>query len=443
MQESGVETKNLPTTPRRAVSFLKTLAQSRVVALRRLKIVKKLRENKRRLEKKNATLLNVINDLKSMNLVDTESLDLLSNIGGKTQDLLVRLKRKYSNEPLPKKYSPELRKFALTLHFLSPRAYKYVRNHFDSCLPHPKTISKWYQSVDCEPGFTKESFEALKIKSQKQPVIGALCMDEMAIRKCIEWDGHRSHGYVNVGNHVDDDSVPVATEALTFMVTAVNGSFKIPVGYFLINGVSGLQKAELVRTCLDLLAESGVTIVTLTFDGAPNNLAMHLGCNLNCKKNINTQFEHNSFKISILLDPCHCLKLVRNTLGDKGVMYNKEGKEISFKYFQLLHKLQTEEELHLANKLRQAHIDYITQKMKVKLAAQMFSQSVSDALMFCRNNIKLEEFVDCEATCEFICMFNNLFDLLNSRNLNAYGFKQTILPRNLGKTYRLIEEGIE
>lgn len=81
--------------------------------------------------------------------------------------------------------------------------------------------------------------------------------------------------------------------------------------------------------------------------------------------------------------------------------------------------------------------------MKVKLAAQMFSQSVSDALMFCRNNIKLEEFVDCEATCEFICMFNNLFDLLNSRNLNAYGFKQTILPRNLGKTYRLIEEGIE
>lgn len=378
-----------------------------------------------------------------MNLVDTESLDLLSNIGTKTQDLLVRLKRKYSNEPLPKKYSPELRKFALTLHFLSPRAYKYVRNHFDSCLPHPKTISKWYQSVDCEPGFTKESFEALKIKSQKQPVIGALCMDEMAIRKCIEWDGHRSHGYVNVGNHVDDDSVPVATEALTFMVTAVNGSFKIPVGYFLINGVSGLQKAELVRTCLDLLAESGVTIVTLTFDGAPNNLAMRLGCNLNCKKKINTQFEHNSFKISILLDPCHCLKLVRNTLGDKGVMYNKEGKEISFKYFQLLHKLQTEEELHLANKLRQAHIDYITQKMKVKLAAQMFSQSVSDALMFCRNNIKLEEFVDCEATCEFICMFNNLFDLLNSRNLNAYGFKQTILPRNLGKTYRLIEEGIE
>lgn len=71
-------------------------------------------------------------------------------------------------------------------------------------------------------------------------------MDEMAIRKCIEWDGHKSHGYVNVGNNVENDCVPVAIEVLTFMVTCVNGSFKIPVGYFLINGIIGMQKAELV-----------------------------------------------------------------------------------------------------------------------------------------------------------------------------------------------------
>lgn len=77
-----------------------------------------------------------------------------------------------------------------------------------------------------------ESFDTLKAKSINQPIIGALTMDEMAIRKCIEWDGHKSHGYVNVGNNVENDCVPVAIEVLTFMVTCVNGSFKIPVGYF-------------------------------------------------------------------------------------------------------------------------------------------------------------------------------------------------------------------
>jgi len=33
----------------------------------------------------------------------------------------------------------------------------------------------------------------------------------------------------------DDDSMPVAKEALTFMVVGVNDSFKVPVGYFLID----------------------------------------------------------------------------------------------------------------------------------------------------------------------------------------------------------------
>lgn len=444
LQECGVGIEDIPTTPRRAIKLLTSFAKSRMVALRRLRALKTVRESKRRIVKKNAILMNIINDLKRKEFMETESLDMLSSIGDKNKDLLVRLNRKHKKQPLPKKYPHELRKFALTLHFLSPRAYKYVRTHFDTCLPHPKTISRWYQGVDCEPGFTKESFEALKIKSKKQPIIGALAMDEMAIRKCVEWDGHISHGYVNVGNNVDGDNVPLATEALTFMLTCVNGSFKIPVGYFLIDGISGLQKAELVRTCLDLLAECDVTVVTLTFDGAPNNIAMakHLGCNLDCE-NLNTQFQHNDLKISILLDPCHCLKLVRNTLGDKQVMYNQEGKEISFKYFELLHQLQTHEQLHLANKLRQAHIDYVKQKMKVKLAAQLLSKSVSDALMFCRNKIKLEEFANCEATSEFITMFNNLFDLLNTRNLNSYGYKQAILPRNLEKIYQLIENGIQ
>lgn len=96
IQESGVDI--LPTAPRHV---LKALEEARTVSQRRLRTIKRLRQNKRRLEKKNSTLRNVINDLKNKNLIDTESLDLLSSIGGKTQDLLLRLKRKSSNKTLP------------------------------------------------------------------------------------------------------------------------------------------------------------------------------------------------------------------------------------------------------------------------------------------------------------------------------------------------------
>ncbi|VEN59136.1 unnamed protein product [Callosobruchus maculatus] len=70
-------------------------------------------------------------------------------------------------------YSPELRKFALTLNFCSPKAYNYVRDVFDTCLPHSKTIAKWFQNVDAEPGFTKESINTLrnKVQSSDRPII--------------------------------------------------------------------------------------------------------------------------------------------------------------------------------------------------------------------------------------------------------------------------------
>lgn len=53
--------------------------------------------------------------------------------------------------------------------------------------------------------------------------------------------------------------------------------------------------------------------------------------------------------------------------------------------------------------------------MKVKLASQLLSQSVVDALKFCKNNLKMNEFSDAGATIKFIEMFNIAFDILNSR----------------------------
>ena len=65
------------------------------------------------------------------------------------------------------KYAPELRSFALTLHFYSKKAYLYVKKVFNTCLPHTSTIKKWYQVVDGSPGFTKEALEVLKRKAEE------------------------------------------------------------------------------------------------------------------------------------------------------------------------------------------------------------------------------------------------------------------------------------
>ncbi|KYN39710.1 hypothetical protein ALC56_05888, partial [Trachymyrmex septentrionalis] len=64
-------------------------------------------------------------------------------------------------------YTPELRSFALTLHYYSPKAYTYVRNKLHNCLPHSVAISKWYQYgliPHAEPGFSKEALNCIKKK---------------------------------------------------------------------------------------------------------------------------------------------------------------------------------------------------------------------------------------------------------------------------------------
>jgi len=64
--------------------------------------------------------------------------------------------------------------------------------------------------------------------------------------------------------------------------------------------------------------------------------------------------------------------------------------------------------------------------MKVKLATQLLSLSVANSLIFCKDVLKLKDFENCTATVNFIKLFNDAFDILNSRTLIPYGFKGAI-----------------
>lgn len=48
--------------------------------------------------------------------------------------------------------------------------------------------------------------------------------------------------------------------------------------------------------------------------------------------------------VYILPDPCHMEKLARNTLANKGVIYNAENEKIEWKYFVELERLKREED---------------------------------------------------------------------------------------------------
>ena len=404
------------------------------------KKLKVSQQKSRRLKTKVKSLKTVVKQLREKHLISSSCEEMLQrSFSGVPLALLKRMtSAKKSGKGL--KYSPELKSFALTLQFYSSKAYEFVRKTFNLALPHQAQIRKWYGKVHAEPGFTEPAFTALAAKVEEakqkgQTVPCSLMLDEMAIRKHISWDGKKMRGYVDLGNDVEeDDSAPVAADALVFMVVSVNDCWKVPCGYFLIDGLSGAERANLVKVCIQRLYDAGVDVVSLTCDGPSCHFTMlkNLGASLK-PESLQAHFAHPidpNKKIHIFLDVCHMLKLVRNTLGTGGILVDKDGNKVCWQYLSALQKLQDEEGLRLGNKLKLAHIRWQQQKMKVNLAAQTFSSSVADAMEYCCNVLKLTQFQGCEATVKFIRLFDRLFDILNSRNPCAGGYKSALRVSN-------------
>lgn len=325
-----------------------------------------------------------------------------------------------------KKYPPNVRVFALTLHYYSPNAYEYLRNVFNYNLPHIRTIKYWYTAIDGSPGYTKESFDVLsqRVKNQtvnkdEKKLLVGLCFDEMFIRKHSQFDAAKKEylGHVTAGKPGEYQfSTPLCKEALVFMVTGIGQEFKLPIAYFLTNGLCKEEKTALINECLCRLHQIGVTAVSLTFDGAIVNIATAKLLGVDFKRD-RPYFWHpcdKRIKVYIILDPPHMLKLWRNCLGNKDTIYAENGR-IMWQYVCDLVNLQMKNNINLGNKLTKTHIQYHDKKMNVRIAAETCSLSSAISIDYVNKKLKLPEFANSEATSEYLRVANNLFDIMNSK----------------------------
>jgi len=399
------------------------------------KKLKVTQQKTRRLKKKVEKLSSVVEELKNKGMVSENCVEILnSTFSGVPLAVMSRiLKNQASGKKSRQEYDTVIKSFALTLNFYSAKAYDYVREVFDLALPSPSTIRTWYSAIDGSPGFNQVVFDALEARfKEDRSTLCALMLDEMSLMESVEMSGDKVLGYVDIGAGNQDDTAPLAKNALVIMLVAVNDHWKVPVAHFFINGLTGKEQANLVSQCLLKLHEIGVNVISLTCDGPSAHLTMlkELGASIN-PDNMNSSFPHPADPHKLVwafLDACHMLKLARNCLGTLKTMRDSSQRVISWKYIENLYELQKQEGLRLANKLSRKHIEWKTNIMKVNTAAQTLSSSVADAIEFCREELKLPEFQGSEGTCIFIHTLDQLFDLLNSRNPLARNYKAPMHP---------------
>lgn len=116
----------------------------------------------------------------------------------------------------------------LSLH--SPRAYSYVRRKYNDNLPSISTLRTWYSNVlsSGDAGINKECIDSLQLivndmKRTGKTLFCSLSFDEMAMRRHVQWsDAKRKFlGLITYGD-IKIGKVPIASQVLVFMVTAVN-----------------------------------------------------------------------------------------------------------------------------------------------------------------------------------------------------------------------------
>lgn len=350
------------------------------------------------------------------------------------------------------KYPSEVRQFALTISFFSSAAYQQLKLQLqeDLELPHLSTIRKWYQNVDGGPGITSQSLDFIKqkIRESEKELLFCLMMDEMSIRTMERWkDGKKEQiGFVDFGGInvqlKEGREEKLTTQAYVFLLNCLNSRLKVPIAYFFVNSLDSKERANITSFIITSIYEStGAKIVSTTFDGPKGNLCMCelLGANTYPDINSSIKVDGVPYSINVSLDNCHMLKIIRNNFKHKKILYYKN-ERIEWKYLEELLNIQTEEELAVAPKITFNHINFEQQKMKVRLATQLFSISVANGLLYLeKTNPKFKGSL---ATSQFLRMFNDLFDIFNSSTLyDAYSYKRGISINNLNYLLKKLSEG--
>lgn len=396
------------------------------------KKIKSLQQQLRRSKQQVQSMSEVIETLKEkLNLDASDAESLRSTVDNLGIKLLLNMKENLNTVPSARRYSDEIKEFALTVYFYSPRAYRYIRSIIP--LPNPSLVRKWSASIQCDPGFIKEVFASLTHEVTNSPIKKDCCLviDAMAIRTQTVWTPQHDKyfGFVDYGTEIPNPpSDKLATEALVFLLVGTRSHWKCPIGYFLGNKTNAEIQSKLVSKALELAAEAGLKVWSITADGTAVNLKTFelLGCKFLANyDDMVTSFKHPTTgeEVFVILDPCHMLKLARNALEAHGSFVDGNGCSIEWQHIKELQNLQENQGLTLGNKLSSQHIQFQKHKMNVQLAAQTLSSSVANAIEFLDKSFKLPAFCNSDGTVEFIRTIDKLFDMLNSRNPLGNGYK--------------------
>lgn len=245
----------------------------------------------------------------------------------------------------------------------------------------------------------------------------------MNIRRNIQWSDRQKKflGGISYGSIPDNaEYMPIANNAIVFMINGINFEFNLPVQFEFINCLKFPEKAAMILSVLKEVTNVGIKIIAMAFDGLANNFRTCF--ELGARFNVNGEFKpyiinpYSNEKVFIILDPPHMLKLIRNCIGNMKTLYH-DGKPIEWKFFEILVDLRNKCDV-VSHKLTKEHILFDKNIMNVRLATETLSESVARSMEQLATHPQTQHlFKASNHTMTFTRRMNSMFDIFNSNKI--------------------------
>lgn len=318
-----------------------------------------------------------------------------------------------------RRYNTENKMFALSIYYKSPAAYKLLSSTFQ--LPSVSMLTAWLRNKQNDTGFETSLITALQSKVQGMCTRDKTCVlliDEMSIKSNLYFNSAADKiiGFEDLGD--GDRTRTVACSVLVFMVSGLATRWKQPLGFFFVGTSCAASKVkQLLYKCLAKTEAIGLNVTAIISDQGSNFYQL---CNLLAVTIERPFFEFNGKPYFYLFDSPHLLKSIRNNLRKHVIEFGNQQERACWEHIAKLYDLDSKQHYRLAPRLTKQHVDLPAfSSMRVKLASQVFSHSVSAALHTHATSDPPTLPSDATQTAKFCKTMNNLFDSVNSFHMKS------------------------
>lgn len=275
--------------------------------------------------------------------------------------------------------------FALNVLYQSPATYRIMGKFL--CLPSKSSLCSYVGNSEFEVGFGTTVLSKLEKKINFLDEVDKVCtivLDEMSIKPNYQYNSRLDivEGVEDLGEGPGLGHRNVlAHHALVIMVQGLRTKWEQPVAYFFSNTSVPPKKFKLITIqTIEMLQNIGLEILGLICDMAGTNIGLFKELNVSeeCP-----YFTVNGKHITAIYDPPHLLKSTRNNVEKYGVTI--ETCRVEWSNIEKKYDLDNQSSIpdfvktaHILPKLTKSHIHPNNKdKMKVRYAAQIFSNSVA------------------------------------------------------------------